>query len=97
MLGREVWNMARTVAVLLLLGGCVTSEQQLARDKYYRDHPMEECKRFLADEDLHRSMQRAQASFQHKDPPTEAPIDPCALGCRIPVCGYPPAKTEAAP
>jgi hypothetical protein len=80
--------------LLLAVVACVTPEERGRRQAYYQTHPMAECRYLLAMADAGR-VARNVSAIANGTPQETGPFNPCALGCRIPVCGYPPAPSES--
>lgn len=75
-----------------MLAACATPDRR-AQGDYYRTHPMAECREMLRQADIGRGF-RSAGNTASGAPQETTQIDPCAIGCRIPVCGYPAANTE---
>jgi hypothetical protein len=84
------FNVAGLLTLVFLLASCVPSAE---RQAYYRTHPMEECRALIRQAESSRGWRNVSATMNEK-PQDNAPINPCSIGCRIPVCGYPPSPNE---
>jgi hypothetical protein len=80
--------------LLLAVVACATPEERARRQAYYQTHPMSECRELLRQADLGRSFRNSSHTI-NGEPQETGSFNPCALGCRIPVCGYPPAPSES--
>ena len=96
--GLAVFALCSSCAEFLEATGQRSSADRPELAEYYRTHPMAECRELVEAFNRREAFTRKKCSVyaaEHgctEPPPTKA--DPCALGCRIPACGYPPSPQE---
>jgi hypothetical protein len=76
------------LAVVLLVGAVACFPRRPQRRLTAEE---QECREILQEADIRRTFRNA-GNVAAGRPEETGPLDPCALGCRIPRCGYPAGK-----